>query len=316
MGKTEKLEIKRASSDLICWKVDAANITPNTLIVPDTGLNAIIKLDGEEFTTMAPCTVYSLVKPGKQKKLFGGKSSYDNCEIYAVDVKGEFSAEWGLGGDSAIPFKDDELDVDCYLVAYGSYSFKISNYITLLNSVPRNEGRLRRVDIREFLRAKTTGVIRSYLQSQVSGRDLTTAQRNCRQYEEFIMEELRNVLLQNGLIPLSFSIQSIDYAPEHLRKRTAIGNAKVQRTLTGIEADTAKIVINVEGTHVQEVEAPRADVYKTIKQADASVQSPVVRDAHDSRPERKFTVICPRCGTENDAAANYCARCGESLRRK
>ncbi len=148
---------KRSSEEVACWKVDAAKLTPNTVIELESGLMAMLKVDGVlKMLSRSKATVFSVFNPGKEKKMLGGNKPYDKAEIVALDLSSEFTAEWGLAGEMAVPCFDKELNIPATAVAFGEYAYKIENQYDFLNAFSFDEeGEIKRESIREFLRTET-----------------------------------------------------------------------------------------------------------------------------------------------------------------
>ncbi|NCA92881.1 zinc-ribbon domain-containing protein [bacterium] len=308
MGKG-KLEIKkRSSEEIVCWHVEGEEITPNTVLESGAGITLLVKAEGKTKVCMKnSTTVYALFNPGKETKLLGGNKPYGDCQIYAIDQTSEFCAEWGLAGADAIPCTDSEYGVDCTAVAFGKYFYKIDNFYNFTNALScENSGKITRDDVREFLRAETSGVIKGYLSGELAAKGVKACHASISRYAEELTEEINRKLENKGITVYSFVILQLDYDARYKAQRGAINDTKMFVNLKKTANDGSRDDI--------EVEALKA----------SNVVIPVVRAINDVEKNKKLDgnvntdegfVFCSRCGEKNSKKSNYCQKCGEKLHK-
>lgn len=301
---------KRNNEEVACWRVDAQSVTPNTQIETDGTITVLVKANGKYGIQMRPsATVISLLEPGKNSKVFGGNKPYDNVEIFAIDQSSEFSAEWGLAGDEAIPCVDKEFGVDAKAVAFGNYFYKIENYNNFINVLPFNrKGEITRDEVREFLRAETAGIIKAYLSSEIAGKDLRTCQANIADYCEELKERINKKLYTKGITVYNFVVTQLAYEPLHEAKRRVMGDAKMS------------VAINHVGNKGRlddlTVSRAKADIdIDYIKALNNGEGKEKISKDNKEKPAATEYVYCSRCGERNVATNNYCQKCGEKLRK-
>lgn len=251
--------------------------------------------------------VNSLMNPGKGNKLFGGNKPYDNVEIYAVDQSSEFFAEWGLAGNMAIPAYDHENDVHCNVVAFGEYFYKIENFVNFIGSFPFNDdGIITRDDIREFLRAETAGVVKSFFTSKLNQFGLRACQSRLEEYAEDIKDTINKKLDAKGMTVYNFVVLKLSYDPKHEAVIGAIDHAKLDVKV--------KQITNVGHRDDISVARDAADIDIALIKAHGDANRPQVpAQSGSSRAiEGGHTIVCPRCGEKN-TNSNYCCKCGEKL---
>ena len=299
----EKLEIRRRSNEEIaCWKVDCKGVAPNTEIALDSGIVALVRVD-EVTKTMSngKATVFSLYNPGKKTKLIGGKKAYENCEITAIDMATELSAEWGLGGRMAIPCRDDELGVECEAVAFGEYYYMVDDFYAFVNSLPLDgNNELTRDEIREILRNQTSGIVKGYLSGKLMSKDLKICQGEIFDYAEDLKKQLNKTLASKGLSVKTFTIERLDYTPEHKAARGALNNTKI-----GVKINSVANTGRLDDIKVTDAEA---DIAVKLMNAQANAN----RAANQNHVNNAISVACPRCGQLN-TNTNYCEKCGEKF---
>ena len=210
----------------------------------------------------------------------------------------EFKSEWGLAGPGAIPCFDGEFEVDAKAVCFGEFFYKIDDLFAFTKSLPLGEkNEISRDDVREFFRAQTAGVARSYLASKLAGRDLKECQAKLSAYSEEIMEQLNKSLESRGVTVYTFIVSNLDYEPAHKLNREKLKEAKIGVVIKGVENEGRRDDLSVD-KEKSEIEI-------------GYIKAKSGEDTADAVKSAKVT--CPRCGEENDAGTNYCRKCGEKL---
>ncbi len=347
MSTTNTVEIKkRSSEELACWRVEVSEeLTPNTTIDNSANLTLLVKLNGASYFCGKPSfTLYSLEAPGKKTKLIGGNKPYKTAEIIAIDQSSEFSAEWGIAGPNAIPSHDIENDVDCKVVAFGQYFYKIENYYSFFGTLPfDSRGRISRDSIREFLRGETTGIIKSYLATVLAGMDLRDCQSRLTAYNDDIKREINKHLEVKGLTVYNFVIDRLSYDNHHGGIRSAMDEAKMgvkyqkilnegkkavnEGKLDDLSVREAEIKLDImrQQAEAKDVEA-RSNAYAVRTEAEGDYMAKKngtffnnrePRRYEDSRertraPRESEAIFCSQCGTRNEDAT-FCKKCGARL---
>lgn len=300
-----QIEIKKRSNEgVVCWRVNADKLTPNTEIIPDKGLTVFVTVDGETKMMLGRSyIVNALFHPGKGKKMVGGNKSFDKFEIYALDQASEFEAEWGIGGATAIPCRDFELDIDCTAVAFGKYRYKIESFANFKNSLNFASGEITEDDVREFLRTVTTEIIRGRLAAGLVGRPLEKFDlAGC---QAATLSDINKRLSAHGLTVSAFSIENLSYDRAHALLRAQLNGAKAGVAIGKVVNEGRRDDIDVEAKRVNEVVVPTMNAQGNLNR---SVNEP----AKAYTPTRGV-IICPRCHTENEGDAIHCKKCGEKL---
>lgn len=293
----EKLVIKKREQ-IALWKINAEGVCPNTVIEVDDGIVVLVKVEGQrKVCTRTSFTVNSLINPGKNTKLFGGKKAYGNCEIFAVDVSSDFESEWGVAGENAMRCYDDEFEVDAKAVAVGMYKYKIQDYFEFAACFSLGEREeISRTDVREYLRSECVGVVQPYLASKISA-GLRAAQAAMSSFVEDIRFRLNKSFERKGIEIVAFTIKNLDYEPSHLINREALKKAKIGVTIKGVVNDGRRDDISVDKA-ASEVDIGYINALNGKGNAESTAK-----------------VFCSRCGEANDPKDNYCHKCGEKLHK-
>ena len=293
---------KRSSEEIACWKLDAVEVTPNTTITVQQGITAVIKIDGvTKLLVGGSKLVNSLLNPGKGAKLFGGNKPYGSVEIYAIDQTSEFFAEWGLAGNMAIPCYDEENDVHATAVAFGEYHYKIDNFVNFIGSMSFDKNNeITRSEIREFLRATSAGVIKSYLSAALAEASLRECQANVGEIARDIKDAINKALDAKGLTVYDFVILKLSYDKAH---EAALG------VIDGVKLGVKVKKIGNEG-RLDDVKVDKAASEVEIGLILANKGAAPAQEA----PKEKEIIFCSRCGHKNEGG-NYCAKCGEKLKK-
>lgn len=300
------LEIKkRNSEEVACWTVDATGVAPNTLVDNAERVTLILKVDGvSKITAASSFTPNGLYNPGKNTKLFGGTKPYENIEIIAIDQSSEFFAEWGVAGPDAIPFFDVDNGVDCKVVSFGKYYYKIVDFHAFVSTFAFDaKGEISRSNVREYLRTETAGIIKSYLTSAIANKDLRECQGQIADYCEDIKQAVNKRIECKGIEIYNFTISKLSYDLEHERKRSAIDNARMEVNINRVTNEGKKDDISVQDA-AADVQVKLIDAHG---RANAQGQAKV-----DVAQNEAIPVFCPRCGTKNENA-RFCKSCGEKL---
>ena len=294
---------KRSSEEIACWKLDPMEVTPNTTITVQQGVTAVIKINGvTKLLVGGSALVNSLLNPGKGAKLFGGNKPYEKVEIFAVDQSSEFFAEWGLAGNMAIPCYDEENDVHANAVAFGEYHYRIDNFVNFVGSMSFDKNNaITRGEIREFLRATSAGVIKSYLSAALAENSIRECQANVGEISADIKDAINKVLDSKGLTVYDFVILKISYDKNHEAIIGKIDNAKIGVKVKKIENDGS----------LDDVKVAKAASEVDIGLINALNNKPQQPTVVKSEPQ---VIYCSRCGEKN-AGGNYCSKCGEKLHK-
>ena len=289
---------KRSSEEVACWKVEPAQLTPNTTITVQKGVTAVIKVNGTtKLLTGGSALANSLLNPGKGAKMFGGNKPYESVEIYAIDQSTEFFAEWGLAGNMAIPCYDADNDVHATAVAFGEYRYRIDNFVSFIGSMAFDKDNvITRSEIREFLRATAAGVIKSNLSAALAAGSVRDCQANVGEIAKDIKDAINKALDAKGLTVYDFVILKVSYDKDHEANISKIDKTKIDVKIKKIENDG------------------KLDDAK-VSQANADVSIGLINalnNGKDKKDDDKITIYCSRCGHKNEGG-NYCAKCGQKL---
>lgn len=306
---------KRVRDDIVSWKIPVDGITPNTVLNPVPGITLLVRMGNSAQTLMGgkKSTIYGLFNQ-RESKLFGGNKPYpkDTLSISAIDQNSFFDAEWGLAGPNAVKCFDPDLKVDCSAIARGKYRFIIDNFYSFVSNMPTDEsGVVTKAAVREYFRAESNAVILSKIADLASSCDMVRAQTKLQDFSEQIKRNLNERFISSGLTVSDFVIEAFDYAPSHKLKREAFQDVQVNTEIKkhineGRASDVEILRKEVEAIvpyHLAQNPQSKIVFGKSYKGGDASASS-------------KNSTICPRCRTENDANANFCSKCGESLNKK
>ncbi len=307
MSKIEKLEIKsRSSEGLVLWKVTDP-VTMNTLISPQANVLVIVKSGNVEKTTIVPKTLCNILNPGKDKTFFGGNKECKTCDIYAVDQKTEFRALWGFG-EQHVALKGERDNIQCFLRAHGSYSFKIQNHTVFLNKVERNGDSIAVSEVDNLVITRAIEVIKSYFVSNATGKTLNEVNEIRTIYEDDIKSALNSLLGTYGMVCTSFTIDTLTYNKEYLAFLGDLSDISQDNVLVEEGSKGARTKIDTEGEYIAKVYAPK-------KAADAigSGKEPTTPKAPKA-PNPKLYIQCSNCQTYNEASNKYCSNCGQQLR--
>lgn len=308
------LEINGRGDEIVSWRVDTEDVTPNTTLAPGKGIMLLVKVDGVNKTKSGtPITMYGLFHPGKNNKLIGGNKPYEKCEIVAIDQSKEFSAEWGLGGADAISCNDPLLGIPSELVAFGKYYYKIENYYDFVNAFNVENGVLTRSKVREVLRDKTSNLFKGVLAPELAD-GIEKAYARLKDINKRLTKELNNLLNSMGLTVETVMVQRIDFSPEFKLIHTEFNYTIIDNRLKAIRNEGKRDDISVDASFVDSVAVPLIDAQNgTVNQPR---QYRADRDSRSDRADRDGKddfIYCSKCGAKLHAGDRFCKKCGNRV---
>lgn len=314
---TNTIEIKkRTSEEITCWKVDAAELTPNTVIAVDQGITAVVKIDGQSKLLIGrSSTAHGLLNPGKTTKLIGGNKPYERAEIYAVDHSSEFKAEWGLGGPNAIPTIDPDYNVNASAVVFGEYYYKIESYINFVNAFTFDEeGAITRNDIREYLRNEIAGIAKTFFTAKLGQFGMRACQAKLSDFAEDLKENVNKHLLAKGITVYNFTVLKFSYDPKHLADIAKLDGKRMTNAAQDLDNANQMGQLNVVSAAADIQNKANLSMGHAIGMANGHLKP----DGASSYPAKKAkqpaekVVFCAKCGKKN-TDAKFCSGCGAQL---
>jgi hypothetical protein len=169
------------------------------------------------------------------------------------------------------------------------------------------DGVITREAIREFLRAETAGIIKSYLSGKLTAFGLRVCQTKLSDIQSALTDHINKSLDSKGLTLYNLVILKLSYDPKHEAALKAIKDAKLDVKVKQITNVGRKDDISVRKDDVD------VDISLIKAKGDASRgTSNNNNNNNNSNNNEGHVVFCSRCG-ERNVNSNYCCKCGEKL---
>lgn len=302
---------KRASEQVVCWKIEDNTITPKTFLEIEKGLTIVVEADGNRSIQHASSTMNEIFF-GKKPSLFGGNRPYKSCTIFVLDQSNEFFGEWGIGENAAINCFDKKYGVDAKAIAFGHYNYKVIDYYAFMSSMfEKNKNELTRDEIREKLRGTFTGEIKSVLSSQIAKYGVEGVQAKIGEVSELIIESLKGHALLKGMEITAMTIGNINYTKAHILEREKIDRLRMKKHEHDIGNEMKRSDLELEIERTQKIEVPVINAKKP-----ESIVKPFPNKIIIEKTERTEKIYCSKCGAEHSATDSFCNKCGNPLKKK
>lgn len=317
------VEWEEFRDDMIFWKWSNREIKKGSKLIIRPGQDAIFVNNGKiegVFTDDGEYNVDSEIIPflSTLKGFKFGFNSGMRVEVLFVNTK-EFTVRWGTQNPIMIPVP--QLPGGMPIRANGTFNFKVSDYVTLINKVAG----VKNSYLVEDVKIRITSVLDQLLMKWISreGKDMFNLQANASDIARGIREDLDMQVLDDGFSITNFQVMSFNYPQEiqdMITKNASyemIGNMQKyqQAAMTegiasgkvqggGAASDMAGMMMGMNMAN---------EMLKNMNQNQNQNQNQQsASSAPTSEGDSKKANFCPNCGTKNEGA-NFCPNCGQKL---
>ena len=315
------VEWEEFREDMIFWKWHNTEIKKGSRLILRPGQDAIFLYNGQiegVFTEDGDFDIESEIIPflSTLKGFKFGFNSGMRAEVLFVNTK-EFVVKWGTGNAINIPAPG--LPGGMPIRSYGTYTFRVSDYIRLINKIAG----IKDSYLVENVQVRISAVLDQLLMKWISkeGKDMFNLQANSFDIANGIRADLDAQIEPDGLTIGNFNIMSFSYPKEiqDMINKTAshsmIGDlgryqqvsmtdAMAQGKNAGgsTAADMAGMMMgmNLANQMMQNMQ-------NTQNTQTPNSQSTPSGTAAGAKPN-----FCPNCGTKTEGA-NFCPNCGQKL---
>lgn len=325
--------------DMIFWKWNNTEIKKGSKLIIRPGQDAVFLNNGKiegVFEQDGEYSIESQIIPflSTLKGFKFGFNSGMRVEVLFVNTK-EFMVRWGTQNPVLIP--TPQLPGGMPIRANGTFNFKVSDYIALIDKVAG----VKNSYLVEDVRLRITSVLDQLLMKWISreGKNMFNLQANAFDIAQGIREDLDMQMLDSGLTITGFHIMSFNYPQEIQDKITKtashemIGNMQKYQQVSmidgmasgsmkggGAAADMAGMMMgmNMAGEMMKNMNAlnqqqgggaaGQGGQSGHAPQPDAAGGQPAGGEQNaGAKPN-----FCPNCGARNEGA-NFCPNCGHKL---
>ncbi|MBG9792210.1 hypothetical protein ABD76_06735 [Paenibacillus dendritiformis] len=321
------VEWEEFRDDMIFWKWSNREIKKGSKLIIRAGQDAIFVNNGKIegiFKDEGEYSIDSDIIPflSTLKGFKFGFNSGMRVEVLFVNTK-EFTVRWGTQNPVLIP--SPQLPGGLPIRANGTFNFKVSDYVTLIDKVAGMKDSY----LVEDVKIRITSVLDQLLMKWISreGKDMFNLQANASDIAAGIREDLDMQVMDNGLTITGFQVMSFNYPQEiqDMITKTAshemIGNVQKYQQVTmtdgiasgsvkggGAASDMAGMMMGMNIAN-EMVKNMNQNQTPSQNQKPAAEAAPAASSSAEGNTKPNF---CPNCGTKNEGS-NFCPNCGHKL---
>ncbi|MEO3945303.1 SPFH domain-containing protein [Gorillibacterium sp. CAU 1737] len=319
------VEWEEFRDDMIFWKWSNREIKKGSKLIIRPGQDAIFLNNGKVegiFQEDGSFNIESEIIPflSTLKGFKFGFNSGMRVEVLFVNTK-EFTVRWGTQNPVLIP--TPQLPGGMPIRANGTFQFKVSDYVTLIDRVAG----VKESYLVEDVKLRITAVLDQLLMKWISreGKDMFNLQANAYEIAKGIREDLDMQVMDSGLSITGFQVMSFNYPQEiqDMITKTAshemIGNLQKYQQVSmtdgiasgkvkggGAASDMAGMMMgmNMAKEMLNNLNPNNA--------GPANAGGAGAANAPAGAGAGQKPNFCPNCGTKT-SGANFCSNCGTKL---
>lgn len=241
-----------------------------------------------------------------------GFNSGIRAEVLFVNTK-EFTVKWGTR--NAINLPAPGLPGGMPIRAFGTFQFRVSDYLALIDKVAG----VRNIYLVEDVRDRVTAVLDQLLMKWISkeGKDMFNLQASAYDISRGIMQDLDMELVKIGITITGFTIQSVSYPEEVQRMQTKaaaqsmVGDMGRYQQMAMTDA-LAKGGSSAAGNMASQMAGMQMGMMMGQQMANQISGNMAQNNNGASAGNGSAPNFCPNCGTKT-GGANFCPNCGQKL---
>lgn len=310
--------------DILFWKWDNDEIKRGSKLVIRPGQDAIFMYNGKVegiFCDEGSFDIESDIIPllSTLKGFKFGFNSGMRAEVLFINTK-EFTEKWGTKNEINIPAPSLKLPGGLPIRAFGSFSFKISDYQTLIDKVAGIRKIFTVDDVKERVIAKLDQLLMKWIVRE--GKDMANIMANSDTIGRGIREDLDMELVKLGITVTDFSFQNINY-PANIQKmveraasNSMVGDMGRYQTMAMVDSMT-----NGKGAGSQAADMANSMAgmqmgmmmgQQMMNQMNMTGGQQLNQAGQAAPGNGAVPNFCPNCGTKT-GGANFCSNCGTKL---
>ena len=322
------VEWNEVRDDVLFYKWKNNEIKKDSKLIIRPGQDAIFLYNGRVegiFTESGDYEISSDIIPflSTLKGFSFGFNSGLRAEVLFVNTK-EFTVKWGT--KSAINLPHPNMPGGLPIRAFGSFSFKISDYMNLIENIAGVKNQYTVDDIK----VRVISVLDQLLMKWIvrEGRDMFNLQSNSFEIARGIKEDLDMDLCRIGLTITDFRIENFNY-PEQVQKMidknasySMVGNVGHYGQVAAVEAMengrnstmnnmvNAGIGMQLGQQMINQMSQSMNDNSGYNYQQNNNTQQ--LANNMQTQVSNSIPKFCPNCGTKTNGM-KFCGECGNKL---
>lgn len=322
------VEWNESRDDVIFWKWENSEIKKGSRLILRPGQNAIFLYNGAVESVSKGEGSYDIESEiipflSTLKGFKFGFNSGLRAEVVFINTK-EFTEKWGTKSEINIPAEGLNLPGGLPIRAYGTFSFKISDYEAVINKLAGIKRQYTTADVKERVVSKLDQLLMKWIVKE--GKNMTNLMVNADTISAGIRNDLNKEMEKIGIHITDYSFQNISY-PEEIQKmvkkaasqsmvgdmdryqRMAMTDAMASGKGAGSSAaDMAQAMAGMQmGMAMANQMAQSMNGMAGMQGQTASNQGSYQAGGSGVKPN-----FCPNCGTKT-GNGNFCPNCGTKL---
>jgi len=323
------VEWSESRNDVLFWKWENSEIKKGSRLIVRPGQNAIFLYNGavegvcqKEGSFDIESEIIPFLSTLKGFK-FGFNSGL-RAEVLFINTK-EFTEKWGTKSEINIPAEGLNLPGGLPIRAFGTFSFKISDYQTVIDKLAGIKKQYTTADVKERVVSKLDQLLMKWIVKE--GKNMTNLMANADMISAGIRNDLDKEMEKIGISFTDFSFQNISY-PEEIQKmvqkaasQSMVGDMGRYQSMAMVDAMANG---HGAGNTAVDMASTMAGMQMGMAMANQMAQSMggMMGTAGQTMPNQgtgnQMTGggtkpnFCPNCGTKT-GDGNFCPNCGTKL---
>ena len=302
------VEWEEYRDDIIFWKWTNREIKKGSKLIIRAGQDAIFMYNGKIegiFKDEGSFDIESDIIPflSTLKGFKFGFNSGVRAEVLFVNTK-EFTVKWGTKNPVSIPAPS--LPGGMPIRAFGTFNFKIDDYLCLIDKVAGVKQMYTVDDVRERVVAVLDQLLMKWISKE--GKDMFNLQANAFEISSGIREDLDMQMMKLGIEITDFNIASFSY-PEEITKMQ--NKAASQAMVSDMGKYSQMAMADNIGKGSNNIAGDMMSIQMGMAMGQQMMNN--INNNQSSAGAGSGTYkFCPNCGTPTNGA-KFCSNCGTKL---
>ncbi|MEG1992883.1 MAG: SPFH domain-containing protein [Acetivibrio sp.] len=299
------VEWEEWNDEMIFWKWTNDEIKKGSRLIIRPGQDAIFLFNGKIegiFTDDGDYDMESQIVPflSTLKGFRFGFNSGMRAEVLFVNTK-EFLVKWGTKGPINIP--TPQLPGGMPIRANGTFTFKVNDYVTLIDKIAGTKQQYKVEDIKQRITAILDQLLMKWISKE--GKDMFNLQANAFDISKGIREDLDMQIIHDGLTITGFHVMSFNY-PEEVQKMI---DKNASHSMIG-NMNTFTQASMVDGMASGKTQGGGTASDMAGMMMGMQVANQMMQNVNPGSGAKSN--FCPNCGAKT-GESNFCSNCGQKL---